>query len=87
MDNPTEAIMKRRFHELGRQREAIVAVSSPLRAEYEAMVARHQAELAPVMEAMKEAEKGLYEIDRERGQLTRFFRDENGVARMGEPTA
>ena len=74
--------MRRRFHELGAKREAMLAVSTPLRAKRDALIAEHTAAVQALEAQIKAAEAGLYEIDVERGIITRAL-GRDGISRMG----
>jgi hypothetical protein len=74
--------LRKRFHDLGVQRAAKLAVSSPIRAERDAEVARHNAVMESLKARVQEAEAGLYDIDVERGMLARAL-----MGKTGEPPA
>lgn len=61
--------MRARFHELGVQREAILAEAGPIRAERDRLSQEHEALMASMFEQIKAAEAGLFEIDMARGQI------------------
>jgi len=76
-------LQRARFHELDTQRNAILAVSGPIRAERDANID----DLTPRQRAeydarIKEAEQGLYEIEVERGELARALRGPDGKTRL-----
>ena len=80
--------MRVRFHELGAQRDQKLAVSGPLRAQRDLLIAEHEATITALNAQIKEAEAGLYEIDTERGRIARFLVDpKTGKANTGEPLA
>lgn len=75
---------RKRFHELGAMRDAIVAVSAPLRAKLDGNTdtmtgAQERALRAQILAA----EAGLYDIDVERGNIARLLRDPDGKSRLG----
>ena len=70
--------MRKRFHELGAQREEILARSAPLRAKREEAVAAYESVVKPLEAQIKEAEKGLYELDNERGMISRALGGKTG---------
>jgi hypothetical protein len=72
--------MRKRFHELGAKRDAIMAVSSPLREKRDALAAKMDAELKELATAIKAAEVGLFEIDQERGSIAKFLNGKTGAA-------
>ena len=70
--NPEE--MRKRFHELGRQRQEIVARAAPVRSQYETKLAAVEAaKLAarPVLDELKAIEGPLFDIDQERATISR----------------
>lgn len=74
----TEDAMRARFAELTQAREAILAISTPLRQSRDAAVnAARDAETAMNAE-IKAAEAGLFEIDMERGALARALKGQTG---------
>lgn len=60
-----------RFHELGALRETKLAKSAPLRKQRDAIVNEARATEEALNRKIEEAEAGLYEIDVERGALSR----------------
>lgn len=70
---------RREFHELGAQRDAIVAVSGPIRATRDAEVAAHELRRADLDAQIREAEEGLFEIDRARGRLAKMLGGRTGL--------
>lgn len=79
---PSQNEMRARFHELGRMRDEAAAKAKPLRDEYEAMRVQECAlrdKMAPVVARLKEAEAPLFEIDQERGALSRALNGKTGA--------
>jgi hypothetical protein len=63
--------MRTQFAALGEQRETILAASSPLRAERDALVNQNAARIRELESQYLEIETGLFEIDMERGAIAR----------------
>jgi hypothetical protein len=77
-------LQRLRFWELDARRNAILAVSAPLRAARDAQAEDLTPRQRKEMDAqIKAAEVGLYEIEVERGELTRALRDPDGKTRLG----
>lgn len=72
--------MRKRFHELGAQRDAITAKSAPLRARREAAVHLYESVARPLEAQIREIETGLYEIDQERAVIARALNGKTGAA-------
>lgn len=75
--------MKKRFHELGAQRDAIVSASAPANAVRDAIRDRlNQLErMAKALSAeIKRIEAPVFEIDMERGRLVRALQGKTGAA-------
>lgn len=74
--------MRKRFHELGRKREAILAKTMPLRAARDRIVQKAEAEAKALAEQFKkiETDEGLFDIDTERGALARALGGKTGKA-------
>jgi hypothetical protein len=70
------------FHKLGAERDAILAVSTPLRDERDAAAAIARAAETAMNAAIKEAETGLYEIDVKRGRIARMLGGKTGPAKV-----
>lgn len=72
--------MRKRFHELGRKREAILAKTGPLRAERDRIIAEADAKAKGLADAFKKIEKdeGLFEIDMERGMIAKALGGKTG---------
>lgn len=68
--------MRARFHELGRQREDILARSMPMREERDRLAQAARAQELALNAQIKEIEASLYSIDVERGRLSRALRDD-----------
>jgi uncharacterized coiled-coil DUF342 family protein len=73
--------MRKRFHELGRKREAILAKTTPLREERDKIVQEADAKAKALAAQFKQIEKdgGLFDIDMERGMLARALNGKTGV--------
>ncbi len=69
---------RERFHALGYQREAIKKVADPIRAKRDKHVQDARAKEADLNAKIKEAERGLFEIDQERAVLCRFLNGQTG---------
>ncbi len=72
--------MIKRFHELGAKREAIKAASNPLRAKRDAYAAESDATLRAMDDQIREAERGLFEIEQERAIIARALGGKTGSA-------
>jgi hypothetical protein len=72
--------MRKRFHELGAQHDAILAKSAPLRAKRDQAVALYESVAKPFEAQIREAEAGLYEIDKERAFIARALGGKTGSA-------
>lgn len=72
MFDETEA--RKRFATLGKQRDAILAKSGPLRAARDTLVAASQPKERALHKQIVAAEQGLYDIDMERGALARALK-------------
>lgn len=70
MDLSPETLNKR-FAELSKKRDAILAKSTPVRETRDALVAKHNEKREAHDEELMKAEKGLYEIDQERAMIAR----------------
>lgn len=79
----TDEALRARFADLTAQREAILAVSMPLReardTELNAILETVRAKRAIHDEAIRAAEAGLLEIDQERANLVRALKGKTGV--------
>jgi hypothetical protein len=73
------ATMQRRFHDLGRQRDSILAQSGPLRSERDQALANIEARVKALETTIKELEEPLFEIDRERAFIARALNGKTGV--------
>jgi hypothetical protein len=74
----TPEAMRARFHELKAQREAIKAVSDPIRAERDAHVQAARAKEDELTAALKAAEEGLFDLDMEMAALARALNGKTG---------
>ena len=68
------------FHKLGAERDAILAVSTPLRDKRDKAVQDFDAKRAAMDAAIAEAESGLFEIDVRRGRIARMLGGKTGSA-------
>lgn len=73
------ATMQKRFHDLGRQREDILAKSGPLRSERDKVLADIDARVKALETEIKALERPLYEIDRERAFIARALNGKTGA--------
>lgn len=78
MPNVTPDQARKLFHELQDRRDAILAVSGPLREARDAFVQKARAEENAMNAAIKEAETGLYDIDVESASWARFLNGKTG---------
>lgn len=70
--------LRARFRELTGKSQAIRAVAVPLRDRRDAMVADHEAKLAPIQREIREIEAPLYEIEQERAMIARALNGKTG---------
>jgi uncharacterized coiled-coil DUF342 family protein len=70
--------MRDRFAELGKQRDAILAKSTPLREKRDAHVNQARETEAKMNTAIKKVEVDLFDIDQERGMLVRALGGKTG---------
>jgi hypothetical protein len=75
----TQDSMRARLQTLNKAREKILAKSTPVRAARDAFVAEMTAREAEMNTAVREAEAGLFDIDMERGLLTRALGGKTGA--------
>jgi hypothetical protein len=75
-----EATMRKRFHELTAQRNAILTKSVPLREKRDAHVNAARETEAKMNAEIKKAEAGLFEIEQERAALVRALKGKTGPA-------
>lgn len=77
-----QATMQARFHELGRQREAILAQSAPQRAALDAtraQIAALELQAAPLLAAISQVEAPLFDLDQERAIIARALGGKTGA--------
>ena len=79
----TPATQRARFAELSGTRTAILAISTPLRDERDAVSAAAQATIATIDIQIAAEEAGLYEIDQERAMIARALGGRTGTAEAG----
>jgi chromosome segregation ATPase len=80
--------LRTRFHEAGREKEAILASLAPLRAEYEAereAIDARRAALKPLETRLREAEAPMVDLDRERAHISRMLQGKTGRGSVNEP--
>lgn len=72
--------MRKRFHELGRKRDAVLARTMPLRAERDKVLQEADARAKALADQYKQIEKDedLFGIDVERGMLARALGGKTG---------
>ena len=72
--------MRKRFHELGRMRKAILDKSLPLRAQHDKIVQEAEAKAKALSKQFRaiEADGKLFEIDMERATLARALGGKTG---------
>lgn len=75
----TDEEARREFHRLGKERAAILAVSEPLRAKRDADEQDRESRRAKADAKLREAEAGLFEIDRARGRLAKMLGGRTGL--------
>lgn len=73
-------VMSKRFHELGKKREAILARTTPLRAQRDKILQEADAKAKALAEQFLkiEADEGLFDLDRERAVLARALGGRTG---------
>lgn len=77
----TKELLRKRFHEATAEANAIRATSSPLRETRDALakqVHALEAQMAALAEQIREAEKGLFDLDNERGTINRALGGKTG---------
>ena len=77
--NPDE--MRKRFHALAVERAGVVEKAKPLRGKYEELRQRQHAidaEIKALLPQLKAAEAPLFDIDNERGALSRALNGQTG---------
>lgn len=75
--------MRKRFHDLGKQREAIMVKVKPFQDERDKVRAQRDAfdaQLRTMHAKIKAESAGLYDIDMERGALARALNGKTGTA-------
>ena len=78
VDMSSRASIRARFAELGAKREEILAASGPIRAERDKLLQETEKAEEALNVKIREAEKGLYELDVERGMLARAIGGRTG---------
>lgn len=79
--NPDD--LRKRFHELGSERERVIAAAKPKREAYEAILAQSEAikqQLRKALDELKPLEQPIFGIDQERALISRVLGH-----RTGEP--
>lgn len=78
-----QATMQKRFHDLGAERERILALSAPQRASLDALraqIAALELQAGPLLAAVKQVEAPLFAIDQERAIIARALGGKTGAA-------
>lgn len=72
--------MRKRFHELGKKRAAILAKTMPLREKRDKIVQKAEAEAKALADQFKkiEADEGLFDLDQERAVIARALGGKTG---------
>lgn len=70
--------MRARFHELGNQREKILAESTPLRQVRDAIVREVEPRIKELERQFKKIEEPLFDLDMERAALARALKGKTG---------
>jgi len=70
--------LRARFRELTEKSQAIRAVSVPLRERRDAMVADHEAKMAPLQREIREIEAPLFDVEQERAMIARALNGKTG---------
>lgn len=77
----TQDEMRAKFHALGRQRIEILAKSTQVRAEYDQLrdqECKLREQMRPVSDKLRELEAPLFDIDNERGMISRALNGKTG---------
>ena len=80
LDIMNPSALRARFAELGEQREAVLAVSTPLREDRDAIAQTAAARIATLDEAIMSVESGLFDVDQERAMIARALGGRTGEA-------
>ena len=72
--------MRKRFHDLGAQREAILAAVAGATTQRDAAIAAHEAVIRPLEAEIKAKRAPLYNIDQERALISRALAGKTGAA-------
>ena len=67
------------FHSLGAERDAILAVATPLRNARDAFVQNAQQQITDMNAEIAAAETGLFEIDQKRARIARMLGGKTGA--------
>lgn len=67
------------FHSLGAEREAILAVATPMREARDAFVQNADQQRRDMDAEIAVAETGLFEIDQKRGRIARMLGGKTGI--------
>jgi uncharacterized coiled-coil DUF342 family protein len=74
--------LRKRFHELGKEREKIVAAAQPLREQRDVMhrqIDEIRTAMRPLNEQIKAVEAPLYDVDVERGAIAKALGGKTGT--------
>jgi len=74
-----------RFHEMRKQVEDMEAALKPERDKYDAAVQAFEKKIAPIKANIKAAEKPIFDLKQEIGQLARELRGPDGIIRTALP--
>jgi len=88
MTNLSPEALRKRFHEAGAEREALMESMKPTWKAHKALVEKIQAleaEAKALAEEMAPTRAKLFELENERGAIARFLREPDGKSRMGKP--
>lgn len=72
--------MRKRFHDLGRQRDTIMGSLAPLIQKRDEAIAAHEAVMRPIEAEIKAVRAPLYDIDQERALIARALGGKTGAA-------
>lgn len=72
--------MRKRFHDLGRQRDTIISELDPIIKRRDDAIAAHESELKPIEAQIKSRRGPLYAIDQERALIARALGGKTGAA-------
>lgn len=73
-----DSSMRKRFHDLGKEREKLLAPLDKARAERDKLVAEHEAKIKPLENKIKELSTPIFDIDQERSKLAKALKGQTG---------